>query len=84
MILITTEVEQDVWRMKVSDNGPGIKGINKRDIWLPGRTTRKNGTGLGLTIVRDAVKDLSGQVDAEEHGTLGGADIIVELPIIGV
>ena len=70
--------------MTVSDNGPGIDGINKRDIWLPGRTTRKNGTGLGLTIVRDASEDLGGEVDAEQRGDLGGADIMVQLPILRV
>jgi len=64
------------------DNGPGIEGIRLREIWLPGRTTRKNGTGLGLTIVRDAALDLGGTVSAKASGPLGGAEIIVSLPII--
>ena len=42
-----------------------------------------SGTGLGLTIVRDAVRDLDGDVDAREHGDLGGAEIIVQVPILG-
>ena len=82
-IVLTTSVEDGAWRLAVSDNGPGIIDISTRDIWLPGRTTRKNGTGLGLTIVRDAVRDLDGDVDAREHGGLGGAEIIVEIPILG-
>ena len=52
-------------------------------VWLPGVTTRPNGTGLGLTIVRDAVLDLGGSVDAVEQGELGGAEILIELPILG-
>ena len=80
---IATAMEDRQWRLVVSDNGPGIVNISKRDIWLPGRTTRKNGTGLGLTIVRDAVRDLGGEVDAREHGDLGGAEITVQLPILG-
>ena len=83
-IEIETTVEDGRWRLAVSDNGPGINDISTRDIWLPGRTTRKNGTGLGLTIVRDAVTDLGGAVDAREHCVLGGAEIIVEVPILGV
>ena len=83
-IEIETTVEDGRWRLAVSDNGPGINDISTRDIWLPGRTTRKNGTGLGLTIVRDAVADLGGAVDAREHCVLGGAEIIVEVPILGV
>ena len=83
VVRVSTSVSLDRWTLTVSDNGPGIQGIRKTDIWLPGRTTRKNGTGLGLTIVRDAVKDLGGEVDATERGELGGAEITVELPILG-
>lgn len=82
-IHIRTTVDGDVLTLRVSDNGPGIEGISVKDIWLPGRTTRPNGTGLGLTIVRDAVKDLGGEVDAVAHSELGGAEIIIELPILG-
>ena len=80
---IATVIEDRQWWLVVSDNGPGIVNISKRDIWLPGRTTRKNGTGLGLTIARDAVRDLGGEVDAREHGDLGGAEITVQLPLLG-
>ena len=83
LIKLSTTVVDSHWRLVVEDNGPGIRGIRKGDIWLPGRTTRKNGTGLGLTIVRDAVKDLGGTVDAVENGPLGGAAICVELPVLG-
>ena len=83
-ILIRTEVESNVFTLRVLDNGPGIEGISKKDIWLPGHTTKKNGTGLGLTIVRDAVNDLGGEVDAVEHSEFGGAEIVIELPILGV
>ena len=83
LIRLSTTVEDGRWRLVVEDNGPGIQGITKKDIWLPGRTTRKGGTGLGLTIVRDAVKDLGGTVEAVENGPLGGAAIFVELPILG-
>jgi signal transduction histidine kinase len=81
---IQTIFMDSVLRLRVADNGPGIVGINVRDIWLPGRTTRKNGTGLGLTIVRDTVKDLGGDVEAEANGGLGGAEILIDLPILGV
>lgn len=82
-IEITTEITNGSWRLSVSDNGPGIVGIQKSDIWLPGQTTRKNGTGLGLTIVRDAVTDLGGSVEAIAKGPLGGAVITIRVPILG-
>ena len=83
IIKLSTQVLDDCWTLKIDDSGPGIHGISKTDIWLPGRTTRRNGTGLGLTIVRDSVKDLGGRVAAEEEGDLGGATISIELPILG-
>ena len=83
-ILIRTRIMDDLSiEIRVLDNGPGIKEISKKDIWLPGETTKKNGTGLGLTIVRDAVIDLGGNVDAIEKSELGGAEIIITLKILG-
>lgn len=82
-IYISTSIESTVLVLSVSDNGPGIEGISIKDIWLPGQTTNPNGTGLGLTIVRDATLDLGGTVRAIPHGEHGGAEIIIELPIIG-
>ena len=73
IIQINSQISGDRWQLSVSDNGPGIVGIPMTDIWLPGETTRKHGTGLGLTIVRDAAKDLGGSVRAIEKGELGGA-----------
>lgn len=82
-MVIRTEITERLLIMRFLDNGQGIEGIEKRDIWLPGETTRPHGTGLGLTIVRDAIKDLGGNVDVIEHGELGGAEFIMEIPILG-
>ena len=82
-IRITTEVDGETLTIRIADNGSGIEGIDLRDIWLPGQTTRANGTGLGLAIVRDSVADLGGSVNAVAHSDLGGAEIVIHLPIIG-
>ena len=83
-IRVTTLVLDKQWKLTVADSGPGIQGIDTAHIWLPGRTTRKNGTGLGLTIVRDSCQDLGGTVEATERGELGGAAITILLPVLGV
>lgn len=80
---ISTRIVGDTFTLAVADNGPGIKGISKRNIWLPGETTKPHGTGLGLTIVRDTAIDLSGSTDAHEHCDLGGAEILVRIPLAG-
>ncbi len=83
-IRIRTTLTENILTISVADNGPGISGIDIKDIWLPGQTTNPNGTGLGLTIVRDAVHDLAGKTAVTPRSDIGGAEIIVELPIIGV
>lgn len=83
-IEIRTEIVDDERLvLRVLDNGPGIDTdrLDLRDIWLPGETTHS--TGLGLTIVRDAVADLGGEVDAIANGDLGGAEFTVSLPLLG-
>ncbi|QSJ16078.1 ATP-binding protein [Nostoc sp. UHCC 0702] len=81
-VIIRTETEGSNLKIKFLDNGSGIHNIKLDEIWLPGKTTREGGTGLGLTIVRDSVTDLGGSVDAIPKGELGGAEFIVELTLI--
>jgi C4-dicarboxylate-specific signal transduction histidine kinase len=84
-ILVRTAVDDKLlMRMVFADNGSGIQDIPLKDIWLPGKTTKRAGTGLGLTIVRDAVSDLSGRVTAEVNGELGGASFTIEVRLEGV
>ena len=68
--------------ISADDSGPGIHDMPLSEIWLPGRTFRNNGTGLGLTIVRDIVADLNGRREAFPEGDLGGASIRLWLPAV--
>lgn len=81
-VIIRTEIEGRILKIKFLDNGSGIHNIKIDEIWLPGKTTREGGTGLGLTIVRDSVTDMGGSVDAIPKGELGGAEFIIELTLI--
>lgn len=81
-IEIRTELRRnDIVVLRVLDNGPGISHLTTEEIWLPGRTTSPDGTGLGLTIVRDSVLDLGGKIAAVAKGELGGAEFIIQLPL---
>jgi C4-dicarboxylate-specific signal transduction histidine kinase len=82
-IIIRTEIVENNLKIRVLDNALGINNIKLDEIWLPGRTTREGGTGLGLTIVRDSVTDLGGIVKAIPKSELGGAEFIVELKLSG-
>ena len=45
VLRLSTSTNNGKWKLTVEDNGPGIHGISISEIWLPGRTTRRNGTG---------------------------------------
>lgn len=66
--------------IEIEDNGPGI-GMDIADIWLPGKTTRPEGTGFGLTIAKDSALDLSGTYIASNLPE-GGAKFRFVFPLI--
>ncbi|MGQ9654872.1 MAG: sensor histidine kinase [Thermodesulfobacteriota bacterium] len=69
-----------VARLEVADNGPGVPPEDKARLFEPYFSTKKSGTGLGLTIVRSIVHDHRGYIrvlDNEPRGTR----FVVELPL---
>ena len=51
--------------LKVSDDGPGIAEDVRDNIFQPFFTTRADGAGLGLAIVRKLAEANAGSVDFE-------------------
>jgi signal transduction histidine kinase len=80
-IQLDADVDSDSIVVTQSDSGPGIQELSLDEIWLPGKTTNLQGTGFGLTIVRDSVHDLQGEIRAVANGKLGGAEFIVRFPL---
>ncbi len=67
-------------RLEVSDNGCGIADEDKGRLFEPYYSTKKSGTGLGLTIVNAIVADHNGYIrirDNEPKGTT----FLIELPV---
>lgn len=54
-------------RVQVKDNGPGIPKDAMDHIFEPFFSTKKTGTGLGLTLVHQVVKEHSGEVRASSE-----------------
>jgi signal transduction histidine kinase len=63
----------------VGDNGPGIAPERRQEIFVPFFTTKKNGSGIGLTLARQIVLAHGGQITAEENPG-GGTLMRVHLP----
>jgi two-component system NtrC family sensor kinase len=49
-------------KVTVTDNGPGIEPANLERIFEPYFTTKANGAGLGLSIVREMVRRAGGEI----------------------
>jgi signal transduction histidine kinase len=71
-----------VVRITVADEGPGIPEEMRRRIFDPFVTTKPDGSGLGLSIVRRLVSDFEGTVRLES-GPGEGAVFVVTLPAAG-
>lgn len=80
-IRVSTALSGDQALIRVADTGPGIRDIDPDEIWLPGRTTKTDGTGIGLTIVMDEVADLGGHIRLDQDDSEETA-FIVELPVM--
>ena len=62
--------------LSVSDNGAGVPEALRRDIFLPFYTTRADGTGIGLNLVRQIVVAHGWSIEVE-HGDTGGARFVM-------
>lgn len=51
--------------IEVTDNGKGIEPENADKIFVPFYTTRKNGSGIGLTITRNIMKMHHGSLEVD-------------------
>ncbi len=66
--------------VKVRDNGRGISPDHLKNIFRPFFTTKRQGTGLGLSLSRRIVEQHGGSIAVES--TLGkGTEFVVRLPV---
>ena len=70
LIHLRAIAEGETVAIEVEDNGPGIS-MDLEEIWLPGRTTKNEGTGFGLTIAKDSSLDLGGKYSATSQTGVG-------------
>ena len=66
----------------LSDNGPGIPEDVRERVFEPFFTTRSQGTGLGLAVVRAVVRGHNGEVKVA-NSNYGGAQVTLRLPMAG-
>ncbi|KAB2869419.1 MAG: PAS domain S-box protein [Bacteroidales bacterium] len=82
-IKIATKVGNGFVEIRIADSGCGISSDSLGQIFDPFYTTKDpgKGTGLGLTIVYDIIKEMSGSIEFDSkigHGTT----VVIKLPVI--
>ncbi|HWR02580.1 MAG TPA: DUF3365 domain-containing protein [Humidesulfovibrio sp.] len=81
IITVRSEAEPDgrAVRLSVSDNGPGIDPEHLGQIFDPFFTTKEigKGTGLGLTVVHELMRELGGRVEVSGRP---GATFLLTFP----
>lgn len=85
-VVVTSETVTDpadvpTARATVQDDGPGMTDQELDHAFTEWYTTKKEGTGLGLPIVRRLVLDLGGKLRVETAPGRG-TRVIVELPLV--
>jgi hypothetical protein len=80
-VTVNISSQDDCAVVTVSDTGRGMTEQQLAQIFRPFYTTRSNGTGLGLSLVRRIIDDHHGQIDvASEPGQ--GSSFQVLLPFV--
>ncbi len=81
-LLVKTEAVDNIIRISITDDGPGIAGEYLTRIFDPFFTTKEvgKGAGLGLSVCYGIVNEHGGRIYAESE--LGkGATFVIELPV---
>ena len=79
IIIFSSTITQNYILLSIEDNGVGIKETNKIKILDPYFTTKKNGTGLGLTISKKIIEDHHGELIIESSKK--GTKVKIKFPI---
>ena len=84
-INVTVWADSGLARVAVEDAGPGIAPEDRARVterfWRAPAMRGRPGSGLGLAIVADVVAECGGSVDIGHSQDLGGARIVVSLPL---
>lgn len=75
-ISISSHSEKNLWKILITDNGPGIPAESMNSVFNPFFTTKKNGTGLGLAICKKLCAENKSTIEIENKNGSGTTLII--------
>jgi signal transduction histidine kinase len=68
--------------LAIHDSGPGIAPPSLSKIFEPFFSTRENGTGMGLAVVKRLVENAGGQISCCPSDQLSGMEFSLKFPIM--
>ncbi|MCC8180545.1 MAG: Spo0B domain-containing protein [Planctomycetes bacterium] len=77
-IVVDIRENDGIIAIKVRDNGPGIKTCHRDSIFMRGFSTKGEGRGTGLYLVRQEVRNLGGDIAVESKP--GSTEFTVTVP----
>ncbi|MDR3301806.1 MAG: GHKL domain-containing protein [Spirochaetaceae bacterium] len=81
VLTIKSESDDTQITISIGDTGSGISGENKAKIFEPYFTTKKMGTGLGLTLVYKIIKEHKGEIRVDSKEGVGTTfSVMLPLP----
>lgn len=69
--------DPDAIRMTFEDSGPGVPEEDRERIFEPFYSTKEDGVGLGLSIVKDIVSRYNGKIKCAQSKAYGGASFLI-------
>jgi two-component system osmolarity sensor histidine kinase EnvZ len=85
-VAVAVSIGQEVILITVDDDGPGVPPESREDVFKPffrldsSRNPKTGGTGLGLTIARDIIRNHGGDLTLED-APIGGLRARIRLPV---
>lgn len=82
-LAITARRDEDMIRLRLADNGPGIPEADRERVFDPFFTSKRErgGTGLGLPIAQALLQGSQGWLELEESAS--GACFVLAVPVAG-
>jgi len=82
-IVINAYYQKDYQLIEIEDNGPGFANLN--NVLTPFYTTKSDGSGIGLSLCAEIIKNHNGQLTVENRqnkSAIVGAKILMNWPIV--
>ena len=82
-VRITTRARAETAEVSVCDNGAGIAEELRDRVFEPFFSTKppEKGTGLGLALCHDLVRENGGEIELKESTVGAGTEFVIRLPL---